>query len=262
MKYYVVTDVHGFLTELKQALERAGFFAEKEPSVLVLCGDLLDRGKEAAELVDFMLTLFAEGRLIYIRGNHEDLFVDCLQQIARGDVYEIAGGLSHHAINKTWDSLLQLADMTEAEAVSQPYELVRRVMRSPFYKTLLPAAVDYFETEHYVFTHGWIPSVTTGLKPYTSYRYQPYWREAEPEEWRRARWFNGMLIACRHHVTEAGKTIVCGHFHTSYGHATIHHEGSEWGEDALFTPFFDEGIIALDACTAKSKTVNCIVIED
>ena len=38
--------------------------------------------------------------------------------------------------------------------------------------------------------------------------------------------------------------------------------GSEFGEDADFTPYYGNGIIALDACTARSKMVNVIVVED
>lgn len=45
MKYYVIADVHGFYTETVAALEEAGFFAETEPCKLIVCGDMLDRGK-------------------------------------------------------------------------------------------------------------------------------------------------------------------------------------------------------------------------
>ena len=42
----------------------------------------------------------------------------------------------------------------------------------------------------------------------------------------------------------------------------INHNGSEFGCDAVFTPFYGNGIIALDACTAKTGFVNCIVLEE
>ena len=64
------------------------------------------------------------------------------------------------------------------------------------------------------------------------------------------------------HVTEDGKTIVCGHWHASYGHSVMEGKGSEFGPDADFSPFYGQGVIALDACTAVSGFVNCIVIED
>ena len=67
------------------------------------------------------------------------------------------------------------------------------------------------------------------------------WRNAGSDDWWEARWINGM-DAWSQGVCEQGKTIVCGHFHCSYGHSQIEHKGSEFGEDADFEPFgADEG---------------------
>ena len=146
MKYYVVSDIHSYYSYLRKALEDAGFFDETEPCMLIVCGDLLDRGLESKELIEFMVQLLEEGRLIYILGNHEELFVQCLHEIAWGDDVE-----SHFYLNKTWDSLLQISEMNEMDAYKYPDELLRRVMQSVFYKKLLPACVDYFETSNYIF---------------------------------------------------------------------------------------------------------------
>ena len=260
--YYVVSDVHGYYTEMVEALESAGFFKETRPCKLVLCGDLLDRGKEAVKMIDFMIGLMEEEKLIYIRGNHEDLFVDCLEQIAAGNVCDIVNGMSHHYTNRTWDTMLQISGMNVRNACSYPNELVRRVLNSPFYKRLLPTCVDYYETDNYIFTHGWLPCFVEGLRNFESYTYDPNWREADREGFRRSRWFNGMALACKHRIREEGKTVVCGHWHTSFGHSRIEHACSEWGDDADFSPFSADGILAIDACTAASKVVNCVVIED
>ena len=261
-KYYVVTDVHGYYTYLIKALTEAGFFDEEDPAMLIVCGDLLDRGFEANEVVDFMLKLSEEGRLIYVLGNHEDLLVQCLQSIAAGGIYEVTGTLSPHRSNGTWNTLLQLSDIGVAEALGNPNELVRRILSSPFYKKLLPKAVDYFETENYIFTHGWIPCIQEGYRINAKYTYDPDWRNADIELWKKARWRNGMELACRHHIVEEGKTIVCGHFNASYGHAHIENKCSEWGCDADFSPFYGDGVIGLDSSAANSGMINCIVIED
>ena len=58
------------------------------------------------------------------------------------------------------------------------------------------------------------------------------------------------------------KTVVCGHFHCSYGHCHYENKGSEFGEDADFSPYIAPGIIAIDACTAYSRKMNCVVIRD
>ena len=262
MKYYVIADPHGYYMYTRKALREAGFFDESEPCKLIVCGDLLDRGGQAYEMVEFMLRLKEEDKLIYILGNHEDLFVRCLQQIAAGEVYEIACGMSHHHSNGTWDTLLQLSEMSEADAIKNPNELVRRIRASSFYRKLLPSAVDYYETQNYVFVHGWLPCSTEIVDFYERRRYDPQWREAERDDWRMARWFNGMDMACKAGIKEPGKTVVCGHWHASYGHAVLEGRGTEWGDDADFSPFCADGIIAMDSCAAASQRVNCIVIEE
>ena len=39
-------------------------------------------------------------------------------------------------------------------------------------------------------------------------------------------------------------------------------KGTEFDADALFLPYYADGIIALDACTAYSRKINCIVLDD
>ena len=50
MRYYAVADTHGYYSILERALKEAGFFEDKEPSKLIVCGDLLDRGAKAKAL--------------------------------------------------------------------------------------------------------------------------------------------------------------------------------------------------------------------
>ena len=265
MKYYVVSDVHGFYTETLRALTEAGFFEEKEPHKLVICGDLLDRGKEAIEMQDFALHLLREDKLIYVRGNHEDLISKMLYSL--DDIVENMNRSDYfHVTNGTWDSALQLSGMEHSMAICRPDALVNRVKNTVFYKKLLPATVDFFETEHYIFVHGWIPCGTTSEKP--SYRldagafYDANWRKASSERWYYARWYNGMEVCYANKIREEGKTIVCGHWNASFGHSMIEGKGSQFGEDADHSPFYGDGIIAIDACAYARKKVNCIVIED
>lgn len=68
-------------------------------------------------------------------------------------------------------------------------------------------------------------------------------------------------FTCLKQILEPNKTIVCGHYHTSWGHCHIDGRGSKWGKDALFSPFAASGILAIDACTAYSKTMNCFVLD-
>ena len=39
-------------------------------------------------------------------------------------------------------------------------------------------------------------------------------------------------------------------------------KGSQYDEDADHSPFYGDGIFAIDACTPLSKKINCLVLED
>ena len=250
MKYYVTSDIHGFYTPLRDTLTRAGYFEDTEPHKLVIAGDLFDRGGEALELQDFILGLMERDEVILVRGNHEDLFAE-LVTTDRGLSY------SYHLSNGTYDTANQLTGYSKRKAILNPLEFARAVRETPYYKTILPAMIDYYETQNYIITHGWMPCVSDGLG---GLAYIGDWREAAKRSWRQARWLNGMDAVRT--VYEDDKTIVCGHWHTSYGHSKYEGKGSEFGEDADFSPYIAPGIIALDACTAHSGIVNCIVFED
>ena len=265
MRYYVVSDIHGFYTPMRKALDDAGFFTDTEPHKLIVCGDMLDRGSEVLEMQKFMCELLDRNELIFIRGNHEDLMVSMLDNF---DEYEwnIALGSSHHNHNGTWESALYLSDMTEIEALTNSEKFIARVKASPFYSKLIPASINYFETDNYIFIHGWIPCSTDKMPSWyrknRNYKFDPNWRDADSGSWDDARWFNGMELAELHGVTEPDKKIVCGHWHASYGHAVFEKKGTEFNLGADFTPYFGNGVIAVDACTACTGFVNCLVIDD
>lgn len=264
MKYYVVSDIHSYYTPLMTALTEKGFFDTSTPNTekkLIVLGDAFDRGEDTVKVAEFLLKLHKENRLIYITGNHEDLLYQCIQMICQGRIYEIACGMSHHYTNGTFNTLLHLGGMDIREAANYPDLLIKNVKDTSCYRELLPATVDYFEAGSYIFCHGWIPSTEKYRGRKTDYVYYSDWRNSDTFWWRAARWYNGMDLACNHKVIEPEKTIICGHWHTSWGHCHIDNTCSEYGEDADYSPFFAKGIIAVDACTARTQKVNCIIID-
>lgn len=258
MKYYTVADPHGFLTEMKAALAEAGYFDDTGEKRLVVLGDALDRGKEAVAMTEFLLSEHDAGRLIYVLGNHEELLVSAMTELAAyGEIKNLS-----HLTNGTWDTLIQLSGLDCYEAESDPELLVTLVRQSDFYKTLLSVCVDYHETKRYVFCHGYIPTKASFEGGNAEFTYDPDWRNADLAAKRRSRWVNGMDMCVKYGIKEKGKTVVCGHWHCSYGHAVIDGKGEEYGKNAIRTPYYADGIIALDATTAASRTVNCIVLDD
>lgn len=250
MRYYVTSDIHGFYTPFIEALTRSGYFMDTTPHKLVILGDLFDRGKEAIQLQAFILDLMERDEVILIRGNHEDLFEELVTE-DEGLAY------SHHVSNGTYETALRLTGYDMAIAMVREYDFVDAAKETAFYRKIIPAMRDCYETEHYVFVHGWIPCIR---ERDGSYSYNAAWRTAGPAEWRKARWYNGMDAART--AADETKTVVCGHWHTSYGHSKYEQNGPEFGEGADFRPYRARGILALDACTAYSGMVNCVVLED
>lgn len=227
-KFFVISDVHSFYTPMKEAIDNAGFDPNNENHWLITCGDNFDRGDESVEVLHYLRQL---PRKILIKGNHEELLEECY---ARGypELHDYGNG--------TVKTIKQLGygDSFE-EKVDYTWNRVRTMIKDmPF----------FFETQQYIFTHSWIPS-------------GPDWRQADEAAWHRAIWENPFQCAACDCTCTLEKTIVHGHWHASAGWAA--REGKpEFGEGACFDPFYGKGHIAIDACTAHTNKVNCLVLED
>jgi serine/threonine protein phosphatase 1 len=233
-KFFVVSDIHSFYEEFREAHNAVGFDRDNEDHWLITCGDHFDRGRESAEVMRYLKGL---PRKILVKGNHEQLLMECLER----------GYPAYHDYsNGTVQTIMDLSGIDENEFDLACTGIYSRV------KHFVDQTVNYFETKNYIFVHGWIPLEDLS--------YNPNWREAHQADWDKATWRNGMEMAMRGFV-EPNKTIVCGHFHTSWGHHRKD-KSPEWDDGANFEPYYDDGIIAIDACTAYTGKVNVIVLED
>lgn len=251
MEYFIVADVHGFYNELEAALKDKGW-ADAENQCFVSLGDLCDRGKDTIKVLQFVNSLPTE-RKILIRGNHEDLMQAA---IARGCflMHDIHNGTVRTAedIAKYEGIALKKEKLNEDD----DREILQAVASSNLWNTYLNSTVDFAEVKNNIFVHGWIPCKTG------TYIKDPNWRSPKAR-WEKARWINGML-AWKSGARIKGKTIWCGHWHTSWGHAYLHHDGDEFpdnGGTAHFSPFIDDGIVAMDGMVAFSHKLNCKVLE-
>ena len=253
MRYYVLADVHGFYSETLDALRNQGYYEDKGEKKIIILGDILDRGREPIEMIDFVLDLIKNDEVILVKGNHEELFLDLVNRL---DYYLDRGIINtHHFRNRTFQTLMDLTGMDFDALFKYRSECVKIALDHPFVKRIIPKMVNFFETDNYIFVHGWIPCNKDYL-----YTVVPNWRDDE-SDWYHARWINGME-AWYNGAVVYNKTIVCGHYHASFGHHYYEGDGPEFGEGANFNPFYGKGIIAIDACTAVSGKVNCIVLED
>lgn len=259
-KLFCVSDIHGFYDEFKQALDDSGFNSENENHWLVSIGDCFDRGGQPTEVMRYLRSL---PRKILIKGNHESL----LQELCdRG--YPV----SHDYSNGTFDTVCELGGAGLGRSFDECCIVAHQRT-----KNFIDSMANYFETKNYIFVHGWIPVMCKdGLPMYyqrnRKFEFNSDWRHCHYSEWEQARWLNGIDMA-RNGFIESGKTIVCGHWHCSYGHyiqsirdAIAAKDSSlevdEFGPTAIWKPYYGDGIIAIDRCTAHTGEVNILILED
>ena len=240
MKYFVSSDIHGYYDEWMSELKIKGFDINNPNHKIIICGDVLDRGKQPKQIIEFILA--HKDKIIFIRGNHEDLMQEMIDRNSNTHA-DLTNGTAYTIVDLYPEWMISEFDLKKIAKVTGLEEM-------------LSLTIDYYETEHYIFVHGWIPTYD-GIN-----LYNPDWRDASPQLWENARYRNPVMMY-RHKIFEPNKTIVCGHWHCSaLWHEYNPREYEEFGENANFEPFITKDMIALDACTYHTRKVNVVVIDD
>jgi serine/threonine protein phosphatase 1 len=73
-RHYAIGDVHGRFDLLTLALDEIGDL-EAQDARLVMLGDYVDRGPQSREVVAELMRRSAGGRVVCLRGNHEEMMV-------------------------------------------------------------------------------------------------------------------------------------------------------------------------------------------
>ncbi len=151
-RWYAVGDVHGRLDlfeELIAAIESDDRDAPPADTTVVLLGDLVDRGPDSAGVVARARTWQAERRVRLLAGNHEEMFLYALEDIAVLRHFLRHGGrqtaLSYGIPREVYDS----ATMEELQA-----KLTAAVPREDL--RFLSSAKNYLVAGDYLFVHAGI----------------------------------------------------------------------------------------------------------
>jgi serine/threonine protein phosphatase 1 len=81
--YFLVGDIHGHLSKLKKiiTLIKNDY---KDGDSFIFLGDYIDRGPSSFEVIEFLIELSAKYNIVFLTGNHEDMF---LRYLTKGDNY-------------------------------------------------------------------------------------------------------------------------------------------------------------------------------
>jgi serine/threonine protein phosphatase 1 len=72
----VIGDIHGGLRALKQVIEKANVTIN---DTLIFLGDYVDGWSESPQVLDFLIEIGKKQRCVFIKGNHDELVLDWLE---------------------------------------------------------------------------------------------------------------------------------------------------------------------------------------
>jgi calcineurin-like phosphoesterase family protein len=127
MPTYVIGDVHGRLKLLDQLIRDVPWNISTDK--IVFLGDLIDRGPEAPGVIERVMELQRENpRVVILRGNHEQMMLDCLDYQDPQWLVAENGGLS--TVTSYGNILDQIEDVSDIHIPDHHVEFLRGL---PFY---------------------------------------------------------------------------------------------------------------------------------
>ena len=287
-KYFVVSDIHSFASELKYSLRQAGFNKRNKDHTLIVCGDVFDRGDETVEVYKYLKSI-PKKRCILIRGNHESLYKDLLTK-SFPDRYDFSNG--------TVRAFCNIADIDEEKlsryywieqgfANGLDYDQIEEKLYSTWNQIKNIVAnheitawlnskqwKNYFELDKYIFVHSFIPVKVKDewkeMHPYKlrsfCYEYNNNWRNATDEEWELATWGDPVEnydYGLFKPEADNGKVLVVGHWHTSDFYKRLENIVTDTQEI-----YYSKNLIAIDGGVKYDPLIgylhpqNVLVIEN
>lgn len=283
-KFFVVADIHSYFDQMQKALNLAGFDIKNPEHTLIVCGDIFDRGNQSKEIYDFLKNKMPEDRLILIRGNHEDLFLDLVNkdfpekndfQNQTTKTFCHLAGYDDRIMNIESVQLYSRLPINQlSEYIYKSWQDIKKKVKESDVYTWLKSDkwLNYYEYKNFIFVHSFIPTLIRKEFIYlyrmnlindddTRYLvYNPKWRKATDIQWQQARWLNpvnAFRSGCFDIDKEDNKILVCGHYNVDYFHSTF-----ENSQIKNYNIYFGDNLIGIDGCTTLTHHVNVLVIDE
>ena len=251
MKYFVFSDAHGDYKALMKAVKEYGYQPQNPDHTLVSCGDNFgraDTGAGSRGIYEYLTDKDHANPPICLMGNHELILKNILLQRSISTV---------DILNGEHLTIYSFLGMKPDEVELTPYA-IDYVSKSSVTDWLLSRPF-YFETEHYIFLHGFLPFDWDNTQFITQ-----NFESVSQKTWEEACWSPTptMIDAFKNHFPQGlDKWVVFGHWHTydlrmAFGSETNGEDkDSLWRNEKL-------KLIGLDNCTVLSHRIEMLVIED
>jgi serine/threonine protein phosphatase 1 len=172
MRTLAIGDIHGCLIALTTLLD---LVAPTPEDRLITLGDYVDRGPDSRGVLELLVDLHAKGRLVALRGNHEEMMVASRTSEAMRRMWLTCGG--RETLASYGAPALDAADLD--------------IVPPAHWRFLEESCVDWFETDSHFFVHA---NAKADLH-----------LDAQPRE---MLLWETLYVPCVH---TSGKVMVCGH---------------------------------------------------
>lgn len=157
MRLYAIGDVHGYSEPLRRMHRMIEDDLKSRPAEdwrIIHVGDYVDRGPDSKGVIDFLLARMAgDERILALRGNHDQGFLDFLDEPDPGGIFVHNGG------EETARSYGVPADFSDEAGFSQSARLLTAAMPA-VHRRFLNSLVFTYSFGDYFFCHaGIMPGV-------------------------------------------------------------------------------------------------------
>ena len=164
---YAMSDIHGYLDIFKENLEKLDLSGDNR---LILLGDYIDRGSQSGQTLRYIYDLqqkYGAEKIIVLRGNHEEDFLDWIDTISHPDGVSFNNWLTYDKGLTTFRTLVTAEQLEEymrfAAAAAKGNDLITKLNEKAVQMILetsgelikwLRKLPYYYKTETQIFVHA------------------------------------------------------------------------------------------------------------
>lgn len=234
MRYFVISDIHGYYDVLLESLQKAGYTSENPNHHLLVLGDLFDRGKQSDQVLAYLYALHQSRKATILLGNHDAFLLDFLE----GRYTKVAFNIMYNGFGETLMSLSQLYTLSDLDSIHRAI-----TTRYPYLLEWLQELPYYVELDDYIFVHGGIDGGMLDWKTMMT-RHDFVWsREI-------------------HLPLVPGKIVVAGHHRVAtIRKSTINYELLFLHNPEYFDILYADGKILIDRFVEISQQLNVLILD-
>ncbi len=173
IKYFILSDIHAQFSLLTEALNKASFDIKNKDHILIISGDILDRGKQGDLVIRFIESLILDKRVLAVLGNHDVFLKEILENNI--DVEKIEFNIVHNGSGETLKLIkyINLNELTNTSIIKFGQKFIETY---PIFSNWLTSIPLFLEFKNHVIVHAFLDFNLTDWRN-TSIRYTTWSRD-------------------------------------------------------------------------------------